>query len=531
MSANEVFARLERISRHKMAMCVLAAVLTMGIRIVCLPLLPIPQPRVHDEFSYLLGAETFASGRITNPPHPMWVHFETFHELMQPTYMTKYPPGQSLFLALGWKLFGHPWFGVLLSFGFFYGCLCWMLGNWVPPVYAVLGTAMTFTHISVFNYWINSYWGGAVAAGAGCLFLGTLPRLSRRVKSLDVVLAAIGLVLLANSRPYEGLIMSVAAFVALFYWRRRQKRKPSELLALRSILPFLLVLGSGMLLDCYYNYRVTGHAFLMPYIAYTRDYAISPSLTILPELSPPAYRHAELEKFWKGPDLEHYRKERSNILYKLVALNEPLHFYLSFLLLFPILAGVLLSRSFRVWIVVAITLCLGFGFLLVNGFLPHYVAGGVGLLAVLAAYGLRVLRVASNKYGRSLVLILVILMCVQLMVRQSRERSLAQGSDRHFISPRSIVTNICRSDGQRHLILVHYSSNHNVNEEFVYNSADIDSSFIVWARDMGAAENQELIDYFKSNRKIWLWQPDVDPAALTPYNAGSSGPPTNASGY
>ena len=50
----------------------------------------------------------------------------------------------------------------------------------------------------------------------------------------------------------------------------------------------------------------------------------------------------------------------------------------------------------------------------------------------------------------------------------------------------------------------------------LYNAADIDGSKVIWAREMDAANNLELIHYYK-DRTVWLVQPDKEPAEISPY--------------
>jgi hypothetical protein len=476
-------------------------------------------PSIHDEFSYLLAADTYASGRLANAPHPLWEHFESFHILQQPSYASKYPPLQGLVMAFGQRVFHEPWIGVFLSAGLMCSAICWMLRGWIAPPWALFGGLLMVTQFGVLSYWMNSYWGGAIPAIGGSLVLGSLPRIARDRRFAHSFTFAFGLVILMNSRPYEGLALAISASAALLWWLRKSEISRVQA-TLRIVIPVaavLLVAGAAM---AYQNYRVTGHPLELPYQVHDRQYAAATTFRWAPIRAGLTYRHAALRDYWVNYQARIFQDSARTPLNTFFVDSAVL--YVIFFGYFPLAATVMIWPFALRTVEEKLTLSLlAASFLAVIplvSFLPHYFApvGGLLYLRLLqAAQRLVNWRPARKPAGLILTMILFGILLFQFPVSLMRVLT-ARPSVGSFAQRRAYILDTLSRQPGRQLVVVRYGPHHDVHREWVYNRADIDQAPIVWAREMGGPQDQALLAYFH-DRHAWLLKPDGAGPKLTSY--------------
>src|SRR5690349_8136871 len=493
----------------------------IGVRLAVLPLLPVPVPGIHDEYSYLLLGDTLAHGRLTNPTHPMWMSFESFHINWFPTYCSKYPPGQGAVLALG-ELLGRPWLGVILSVGAMCAAILWMLQVWLPQRWALLGAVLVALKFGTASYWMNSYWGGAVAAAGGALVLGAMPRIIRFAKLRDALLLGLGLAILANSRPYEGFLFSIPVAVCLLCWLagKTKSARPPKTHIFRLLAPLSAVLLLTVVFMGYYNWRLTGNALLFPHVLNSRTYR-SMGLFLWDHPKPPLqYHNQQFEDFYNGWEREDYQNTWADVwrvTAEKLTRSGSTYFWWGALLLLPGIPFAFCERKLRVPLLALFLVSAGF-FTSIWSF-PHYAAPVtcvIFLLLVQAIRHLRRMRVAGRPIGLALACAAVFLLAGEIGLRVSNRNCdplewTCQGDP----SRAAIQERLSHSPG-KHLILVRYEEYHNIHDEWVYNGAEIDSAKVLWARELGAEQNARLLAYFK-DRHVWLVEPDKDNTELIPY--------------
>lgn len=465
-------------------------------------------PRIHDEFSNLLAADTLLHGRLANPAPELWQPFQSFHIILQPAYASKYPLAPGAFTALGWLGLGLPVAGSWLAAGLCCVSAMWMLAGATNRRWAVIGGLMVASHPVMQLTWSQSLFGGWISAAAACLVVGGILRLRRRVALGTSLLLGSGVALLALSRPFEGLVFTLLSAGTLWWlwsrWPLKVRIRNMGRVAIWGAPPVCLAL----LLTAFQNHAVSGSYSTMPYQVHERDYGVAPLFVFgspkNPRIQEQGQVPAIVAEYHQGWSLDCYQ-ERNGWKGWLVGWGQAWQTLFQFwglgLALLPLSTSLFWGRT-RVGraaiVVIGLQLMASAAVCWVY---PHYLSPIVAWLTLAAVLGLRHLPNGWNKAARTLAWGLIGMQVLLLWGTTMHARRNAENDD--WAHRRlSIAQQLAALPG-KHLVLVHYADQHNVHEEWVYNLADLEESRVLWARGERSAWREQLFQHYSDKRCIW----------------------------
>lgn len=529
--------RFRMIARQRWKAVGAAALFPLVLRALMLPWYPPPNPIVHDEFSYLLQADTFAHGRLANPTPPQWKHFETEYTLLQPTYASQYEPAQGLALAAGQVLFGHPWWGVWVSVGIMCAALCWALGFVFPPSWALFGALIAALQFGIFGIWMNSYFGGAVSATAGALVFAALARLHDAVRWRGIgMLCAFAIILLFATRPFEAILWSG---VALGYagWFLRKRKCPIDTAAAKLLPSFALVFLAGAGALAYYNWRITGSALTPPYLAYQRIYGTPQPYWWQPPFVVTHFNYPELRDNYLNQFHLYEARYSAAALFR--AEGERLwdfwRFFIGPFLTVPLLFAGSLLRDRKVWPWLLASVPFIADKATYHAWFPAQNGPATVLIVLLLVQCWRHLRAwkRTRRLGMAVSRMLIAAFCLAVMLGGLGRalEPILPNALRHLppiweslYPPRRLRDDVTARLEQipgKHLLFVRYSYGHCFCEEWVFNRADLKNQRIVYARPYSPQSDEALIQTFKHfHFDAWVIEPDLHPYRLAHVRPG-----------
>jgi hypothetical protein len=358
-----------------------------------------------------------------------------------------------------------------------------------------------------------------------------MPRILQRGKIKDALLLGLGIALLANSRPFEGLLFCIPVACWLFWWLagKTKSAAPTRARIRNVLLPLAAVLTVTTAFMAYYNWRLTGHATLFPYVLNARSYESAGLFLWDHPREPLQYNNQQFEEFYSGWELQNYDnswRDVWRVTVEKLTRSGSTYFWWGALLLLPGLPFAFFDRKMRPPL--AILLFVAAGFVCVIWSMPHYAAPAtcvIVLLLVQAIRHVRTMRAFERPIGAALSRAAIVLLAIDV----------ALGVVHGVCDPltwtctgdpsrAAIVERLSHTPG-KHLVIVRYPEGYNVHDDWVFNGAEIDSAKLLWARETNRQQDQKLLAYFK-DRQIWLIEPEEDNTELIPYPSAAP-PPRN----
>lgn len=521
-----------KLSENILWSMVFLAALPLALRLILLLHCPVPAPSGSDDFGYTLLGDTLAHFRLSNPPHALNQFFETPFTLQDPAYSSIYPLGQGIVLALGQLLFRLQWAGVLLSVSALCSLCYWMLRAWIAPPYALLGGLLAVIQFGPLSYWTNSYWGGAPTACAGCLVFGSLPRLCKTGNWRYGAALGIGITISWLTRPFETILLLLGVFsyfvivrpIGVTYIAGPMHRRTAT-----AITAIVLAVAPGVALTLAQNRAVTGNWTTMPYQLSRYQYGVPTTFTFQPNPVPHRALSRQQRLDYEAQSAVH-GNGRETLASYWGRLIHRIRFYRFFLLaplyiVFAVFCATAFNSRIALWILVVLAIFV-LGTTFYPYFYPHYVAAVACLFLLAAMMGLR--RIKARYLAQAVIIVCAAHFLFWYGLHLTAGNDIASAMGKYdswdyidFGDPEgriAIAHQLAALPGQQ-LVFVHYAPSH-MFHDWIHNAAEIDRARVVWARDLGPAENEKLLHYF-SNRTPWLLDPDVWPPSLKPYRASA----------
>lgn len=528
---------LRRFANKRGWCLLLLACLPVLLRLALLRHHPAPTPNTADDYSYLLLADTLAHFRFANVTHPMHRFFEAVFVLQQPSYSSIFPLGQGMVLAAGQVIFRNAWAGVVLSLGTFCALSYWMLRAWVTPFWALVGAMLGVCEFGPLGSWMNSYWGGAVSAIAGCLTFGAMVRLRQGARRRDAALLGLGFGIEVLTRPFEATLLALCVLLYFAPLLRRRAEWP-RVAVLSALVVAIMIPAFALTLA--HNRAVSGSWTTLPYSVSQFQYGVPTTFTFQPSPTPhrDLTREQDLDyhaqRAVHGDQPETPRSYLERLAYRLRFYR--FFFYAPLFLALPAFLWALKEARYR-WVVMWVLIFL-LGTNFYPYFYPHYVAPLTCLFLLISVVGLERLskwRIRGTAAGREMARAILFLCAAQFVFWYSLHLSynpellaaLGRYETWDFINygdpdGRIAVTGQLAAESGKQLVFVRYSPRH-LFDEWIHNGADIDASPVIFAADR-SEDNVSLRKYYP-DRKAWILEPDARPPHLSPYPEPEETPP------